>query len=82
MAKIFNGKVISAKMNKTIVVSVERKFRHPVYKKVIIRHKKYKVHNEDKKVKVGDMVNIMETKPISKEKHFIVVDNEVKSSKL
>lgn len=82
MAKILIGKVISTKMNKTIVVTVERKFRHALYHKVIIRNKKYKAHNENPKIKVGDMVQIRETKPISKEKHFIVINTEVESPKL
>ncbi len=82
MAKILTGKVISIKMNKTIVVTVERKFRHALYHKVIVRNKKYKAHNENPKIKVGDMVEIKETRPISREKHFIVINNEVESPKL
>lgn len=78
MAKIFSGKVVSSKMQKTVVVLVERKFRHPLYKKVINRHKRYKVHNEKLELKEGDLVRIKEIRPISKEKHFIVVD-KVKS---
>lgn len=74
MAKILTGKVVSNKMQKTIVVRVERKFRHPLYKKTIIRHKKYKVHNEKLELKMGDMVKIRESRPISKEKHFIVIE--------
>ena len=73
MAKIFIGKVVSTKMQKTVVVRVERKFRHPMFKKTIIRHKKYKVHNENLKLNEGDMVSIKETRPISKEKHFTVI---------
>lgn len=73
MKKKLIGKVVSNKMLKTIVVEVERKIVHPKYKKVIVRHKKYKVHNEDKNIKLGDMVEIVETRPISKEKHFKVV---------
>ncbi|KKP86661.1 MAG: 30S ribosomal protein S17 [Candidatus Roizmanbacteria bacterium GW2011_GWA2_35_8] len=79
MKKILSGEIVSTKMQKTIVVSVERKFRHPRYKKVIIKHKKYKVHNEIADLKVGDKVNIEETRPISKDKHFIVINKiEVK----
>ena len=73
MRKKFTGKVVSTKMQKTVVVEVERKFSHPIYKKVITRHKKYKAHNENFNLKEGDMVLIEETRPISKEKHFIVV---------
>ncbi len=74
MKKTLVGKVISTKMAKTVVVKVERKFRHPVYHKVIVRHKKYKAHNEKLDLKLGDIVQIEETKPISKDKHFIVVE--------
>lgn len=73
MRKKFTGKVVSTKMQKTVVVEVERKFQHPIYKKVITKHKKYKAHNENFNLKEGDMVLIEETRPISKEKHFIVV---------
>ena len=67
-------------MLKTVVVMVERKFRHSVYHKVIIRHKKYKAHNEKLELKLGDVVKMEETKPISKDKHFIVIEKlKVKS---
>jgi len=82
MKKTLIGKVISVKMNKTVVVKVERKLIHARYKKVIIRHKKYKAHNENLKLSIGDMVQIDETRPISKDKHFIVTKKlEVKSQK-
>jgi len=74
MAKALIGKVVSTKMQKTVVVKVERKFRHPLYEKVITRHKKYKAHNEEFKLKEGDMVKIIETRPISKDKHFKVAE--------
>lgn len=73
MRKKFIGEVVSTKMQKTVVVKVERKFRHPLYKKVIIRHKKYKAHNETIPLVVGDKVEIEETRPISKDKHFKVI---------
>jgi len=73
MAKILTWKVKLTKMPKTVIVIVERKYRHPLYKKVILRSKKYKVHNEKIDLDNGDIVDIKETKPISKEKHFIVV---------
>ncbi len=72
MARTLIGKVVSDKMQKTVVVSVERKFRHAKYDKVIIRHKKYKAHNEQKNISVGDMVEMTETRPMSCEKRFIV----------
>jgi small subunit ribosomal protein S17 len=74
MAKTLIGEVVSTKMQKTVVVKVERKFRHPLYEKVIVRHKKYKAHNEDLKLKEGDTVKIIETRPLSKDKHFRVLE--------
>ncbi|KKP51254.1 MAG: ribosomal protein S17 [Candidatus Roizmanbacteria bacterium GW2011_GWA2_33_33] len=74
MKKILIGKVVSIKMTKTVVVLVERKFRHAVYHKVIIRHKKFKAHNEKLNLQLGDLVKIEETKPISKDKHFVVIE--------
>jgi len=73
MKKILQGEVVSNKMTKTVVVRVERKTRHPKYQKVIIRHKKYKAHNEEMKLEIGDVVEIEETRPISKDKHFRVI---------
>ena len=72
--RILKGKVTSAKNNKTIVVSVERKFTHPFYGKVIKRSKKYHAHDEKNKFKEGDTVQIIECKPISKKKTWEVVD--------
>lgn len=82
MAKTMIGTVVSNKMQKTAVVTVESKQRHPVYQKVIIRHKKFKVHyDEPMTVAVGDMVEMTETKPYSKEVYFKIVKklNEQKS---
>lgn len=73
MAKLLTGVVVSTKMQKTITISVERKFQHPRYRKIMRKHKKYKAHNEQKDIHVGDTVVIQETNPISKDKHFIVV---------
>ena len=72
--KIMKGKVVSSKSNKTIVVSVERKFKHPFYGKVISRSKKYHAHDEKNKFKEGDMVEISECKPFSKKKTWEVID--------
>lgn len=80
MAKEITGTVVSTKMQKTVVVSVERKLRHPVYKKVITRHQKMKAHNEIEGIQEGDVVTIAETRPISKEKHFIVIKKEESKS--
>ena len=75
--KILKGTVVSDKPNKTITVIVERKYQHPVLKKVIKSKKKYSVHDENNKFKNGDKVSIIECKPHSKNKKFEVVD-EVK----
>tara|TARA_B100000886_G_scaffold329594_1_gene279105 strand:- start:75 stop:311 length:237 start_codon:yes stop_codon:yes gene_type:complete len=75
--KILNGIVVSDKPNKTITVLVERKYQHPVLKKVIKARKKYSVHDSDNKYKNGDKVSIIECKPFSKSKKFQVV-GEVK----
>lgn len=74
MKKTLIGTIVSTKMNKTVVVQVERRIRHPMYQKVITRHKKYKAHNEKLKLNEGDVVRIQESRPISKEKHFVVVE--------
>ena len=77
--KILKGTVTSAKNNKTIVVEVVRKFKHPFYEKVIKRSKKYHAHDETDALKVGDKVMIEETRPISKLKTWKVVSNEKRS---
>ena len=66
--KVREGLVVSDKMDKTIVVLVERKIKHPLYKKVIRRSKRYKAHDETNRCKIGDRVKIMETRPLSKQK--------------
>ena len=68
--KILNGIVVSNKPNKTITVMVERKYQHPVLKKVMKAKKKYNVHDENNKFKKGDKVSIRECKPFSKSKKF------------
>tara|TARA_B100001029_G_C14945775_1_gene385850 strand:+ start:381 stop:617 length:237 start_codon:yes stop_codon:yes gene_type:complete len=72
--KILNGIVVSDKPNKTITVVVERKYQHPVLKKVIKSKKKYNVHDENNKFKSGDKVSIIECKPYSKNKRFEVIE--------
>ena len=64
-------------MQKTIVIQTERKYRHPLYLKVITKHKKFKAHNELKDIAVGDKVVIEETRPISKDTHFRVINKVV-----
>ena len=71
--RILKGKVISDKNEKTIVVLVERKYQHPFLKKVIKNKKKYQVHDVKNKFKVGDIVQIEESRPYSKNKHFEVI---------
>ena len=73
LAKL-KGKVISDKMDKTIVVQVERLKRHALYGKVIRFHKKYKAHDEENSAHMGDLVKIIESKPISKEKRWALVE--------
>ena len=73
--KILNGIVISDKANKTVTVVVERKYSHPLLKKVIKVKKKYSAHDENNKFKIGDKVSIIESKPFSKNKKFQVMEN-------
>ena len=62
------GIVISDKMDKTIVVRVERKYKHPLYKKIVRKHKNYKAHDSKNECKIGDLVKIKESRPLSKDK--------------
>jgi len=73
--KILTGVVVSDKPNKTITVLVERKYSHPLLKKVIKVKKKYNAHDEKNKFKTGDKVSIVESKPFSKNKKFQVMEN-------
>ena len=68
------GKVISDKMDKTIVVAVETKARHPLYGKTVNRTTKFKVHDENNEARIGDRVSIMETRPLSKDKRWRLVE--------
>lgn len=63
--KVLEGLVVSDKMQKTVVVSVETKSKHPIYRKLVISHKKYHAHNDNDDAKVGDLVEITETRPLS-----------------
>ena len=71
--KVRTGVVVSDKMDKTIVVAVERLMRHPLYGKTIKQTKKFKAHDENNECKVGDIVTIMETRPLSREKRWRLV---------
>ena len=73
MRKRLKGKVISNKMRKTVIVSIERKVLHPLYKKIIRKRTKLACHDEHERAKPGDEVIIEETRPISKTKHFRIV---------
>ena len=73
--KILSGIVVSDKPNKTITVLVERKYQHPLFKKVIKVKKKFSAHDENNKFKNGDKVKIIECKPFSKTKKFQVMEN-------
>ncbi|TKJ29592.1 MAG: 30S ribosomal protein S17 [Chloroflexi bacterium B3_Chlor] len=66
------GRVVSDKMDKTVVVVVERLRRHPLYKKVIRIRKKFKAHDADNACQIGDVVRIVESRPLSKEKRWVV----------
>ena len=74
--KILSGIVVSDKPNKTVTVLVERKFQHPILKKVIRARKKYNAHDENNKFKNGDKVSIIESKPFSKNKKFQVMEKK------
>ncbi len=74
--RTLTGKVVSSNANKTIVVQVTRRVKHKLYKKIISRSKKYHVHDEENKFNVGDIVSIIEHKPISKTKSWIVLNND------
>ena len=68
------GTVVSDKMDKTVVVAVENRFPHPIYKKTVSRTKRYKAHDEANNCKVGDRVRITETRPLSRTKRWAVAE--------
>ena len=72
--KVKMGKVVSDKMDKTIVVAIETKVSHPLYKRTVKSTKKYKAHDENNEARIGDTVVIMETRPLSKDKRWRVVE--------
>ncbi|MFR8001957.1 MAG: 30S ribosomal protein S17 [Hydrogeniiclostridium sp.] len=74
MRKSAVGKVVSDKMDKTIVVAIEDSVKHPLYKKIIKRTVKFKAHDEKNECKAGDRVRIMETRPLSKDKRWRLVE--------
>ncbi|MBQ8682316.1 MAG: 30S ribosomal protein S17 [Selenomonadales bacterium] len=72
--KVRIGKVVSDKMDKTVVVAVERLVQHPLYKKPVKNTKRYKAHDENNECKLGDTVAMMETRPLSKDKRWRVTE--------
>ncbi len=74
MRKVRVGTVVSDRMDKTVVVAVERTIRHPLYKRTIKRTTKFMAHDEENQAKVGDKVRLMETRPLSKRKRWRVVE--------
>lgn len=72
--KVYTGKVVSDRMDKTVVVAVTRLYQHPVYKKTVKNVTKFKAHDEENKCKTGDTVSIIETRPLSKEKTWTVLE--------
>jgi small subunit ribosomal protein S17 len=74
MRKTRTGRVVSDKMQKTIVVSIERRVAHPVYGKMMTRSKNIKAHDEENTAKTGDLVRIAETRPLSKDKRWRLVE--------
>ncbi|HJB98385.1 MAG TPA: 30S ribosomal protein S17 [Candidatus Acutalibacter pullicola] len=74
MRKTAVGRVVSDKMDKTVVVAIQDSVKHPLYKKVIKRTVKHKAHDENNECRVGDRVRIMETRPLSKDKRWRLVE--------
>jgi small subunit ribosomal protein S17 len=72
--KIYTCEVVSNKMDKTVVVAVTRLTRHPVYKKTIKKITKFKAHDEDNRCKIGDRVSIIESRPLSRDKRWRVLN--------
>ncbi len=71
--RVLRGKVVSDKMDKTIVVEISTKKSHPLYGKRVKFSRRFKAHDENNEAKVGDIVEIMETRPLSKDKHFRLI---------
>ena len=74
LRKTRTGVVVSDKMDKTIVVAIKERVKHPLYGKIVNRTKKFKVHDENNQCGVGDKVRVMETRPLSKDKHWRVIE--------
>lgn len=76
--RVLQGVVVSSGAEKTIIVKVERRFRHPIYKKIVKNSKKYAAHDENNKYKKYDRVSIIECRPLSKTKSWTVLEEETK----
>lgn len=74
MRKVLTGKIVSDKMDRTVVVAVESLVRHPLYQRTIRRTKKFKAHDEENTCRIGDKVRMMETRPLSKEKRWRIIE--------
>lgn len=74
MRKVLTGKVVSNKMEKTVVVAVESRVKHPIYQRIIRRTRKFKAHDAENSCRMGDRVKLMETRPLSKEKRWRVIE--------
>jgi len=72
--KTYVGEVVSDKMDKTVVISITRKLPHPLYGKIVKKASKFKAHDEKNQCGVGDLVKVVETRPLSKDKRFEVVE--------
>ena len=72
--RVLVGRVLSNRMDKTVTVVVERKKRHPLYGKVIAMRKKYKAHDAENACQIGDLVQMIESRPLSKEKRWVVTE--------
>lgn len=79
--RVLQGTVVSDKCDKTVTVLVERRVMHPIYKKYIRTSKKYAAHDEKNSCKVGDVVSIIESRPISKSKRWMIVEESAIESK-
>jgi len=77
--RVLQGTVVSDKSDKTVVVRVERRFTHPLFKKTVRRSKKYKAHDENNACKIGDIVSIQESRPISRDKNWVVIENQTQA---
>jgi small subunit ribosomal protein S17 len=77
--RVLQGVVVSDKQDKTVVVKVERRYVHPLYKKSVLSHKKYAAHDENNSFKAGDIVSIQESRPISKSKNWVVITNQAEA---